>query len=633
MGGMCPEGQEAQRGFLRAILIGCVLSVFTAVLEVRNMMVTIGTFLSYDASTPVAVFLIFFLGLGNLAVQRRWPRIALSPAELLLIFSMLIVANVLPTFGVIMRFIPIITGLQYFATNENGWIETIFPHARKWFLMTDADAVTGFYEGISKGKAIPWAAWVGPLAVWTVFFTACFLFILSLVTLFRRHWSERERLAYPLVQLPLAVAEERGGARFYADRLLWLGIAIPFILGSIKALHWYFPVVPDVVFFKHIPIFRNTMTITIWISFTALGISYFMGQDLAFSIWFFYLLLTLEQGIFNVTGVSLRQPVAFSEGRDIVSSQSAGAFLAFILFAVWESRASIREFVRAARRGEQGDEIFSPRTALVCLGVCGLLMLFFMRLSGIQVPVAIFLLVSIAAVYVGVAKSQALGGHVTGTSPVSPISVLTAFAGTHHFSPSTIVGFGMFTGVEREVITVNAVKLAEKRRWHGIFPLALVLSFLCCLCASYWMVIKLGYATGANNAHSWLFRSQPNSVWNFVRETIKYPTPPNPQAVTFMLGGGVVYFILAMMRFRLIWWPFHPLGFAFATVWFVISVWFSVFLGWLAKTLILRYAGVPMFRRMKGFFLGLILGQILCNVTWVLIDMALGTRGNDIFWW
>ena len=65
------------RGFFRAIVIGCVLSVLIALLNVRNMMVTIGSFLDYDASTPVAVFIIFFLGLFNLLLrkwrpQRKW---------------------------------------------------------------------------------------------------------------------------------------------------------------------------------------------------------------------------------------------------------------------------------------------------------------------------------------------------------------------------------------------------------------------------------------------------------------------------------------------------------------------------------------------------------------------------------
>jgi len=627
-----PQADGSPR-FLRAVVLGCVLSVLTGLLNVRNMMVTIGTFLAYDASTSVAVYALFILGLVNVFLQKRFPRLAFSPAELLLIFSMLIVANVLPTFGLVMRIIPIITGLTYFSTPENGWQEIIAPHVNRWVIMRDSDAVRKFYEGLPKGETIPWASWFGVLGIWTVFFIASFFFILALVVLFRRHWSERERLPYPLTQLPLAIAGERGSAPFYADRLLWLGIAIPLILGTVKGLHWHFPIVPDLVFFKHIPIFRNTTTITVWISFTALGITYFMGQDLAFSIWFFRLVLLIEQGVFNITGVSPRQTVAFGEG--MVGAQSAGAFLAFVIVAVWESRASISEFVSAARRGKRGDEILSPRATLFCLGLCGLFIIGFFRFCGIHPLVSVLFLLTTAMVFIGIAKAQALGGHVTGSSPASPISAITTFAGTRHLPPSTIVGFGLMNSgnLSVEAITVNAAKLAEKRRWNGMFPAALLLGFLCCLLSSYWLVLKLGYATGAMNAHAYLFRSQPMGAWNNIREFIKYPASPELQSVAFLLSGGLTYFFLAIMRFRLIWWPFHPLGFACASTYFVTTTWFSVFLGWLAKTLILRYAGVPTFRKMKGFFFGLFLGQILCNTTWVLIDMAVRMRGNDIFWW
>ncbi|MFP6645579.1 MAG: DUF6784 domain-containing protein [Candidatus Latescibacterota bacterium] len=60
-------------------------------------------------------------------------------------------------------------------------------------------------------------------------------------------------------------------------------------------------------------------------------------------------------------------------------------------------------------------------------------------------------------------------------------------------------------------------------------------------------------------------------------------------------------------------------------------VWFSVFLAWLLKKLILRYGGVGLYQRSQSFFLGLISGQALCNGLWLVIDYFTGKMGNPIF--
>ena len=57
---------------------------------------------------------------------------------------------------------------------------------------------------------------------------------------------------------------------------------------------------------------------------------------------------------------------------------------------------------------------------------------------------------------------------------------------------------------------------------------------------------------------------------------------------------------------------------------------FSVFLAWMTKALILKFAGLGLFNRLKPFFLGLILGEAVVAGTWIFIDYFTGTEGNAL---
>ena len=64
-----------------------------------------------------------------------------------------------------------------------------------------------------------------------------------------------------------------------------------------------------------------------------------------------------------------------------------------------------------------------------------------------------------------------------------------------------------------------------------------------------------------------------------------------------------------------------------AHTWFAWQAWVSIFLGWLAKILILRYGGVRLYRAARPVFLGLIVGEVLAAAYWIIdpaVRVALG---------
>ena len=67
------------------------------------------------------------------------------------------------------------------------------------------------------------------------------------------------------------------------------------------------------------------------------------------------------------------------------------------------------------------------------------------------------------------------------------------------------------------------------------------------------------------------------------------------------LGG-----LLVFLRWRLAWWPLHPAAFAFPTSYYG----FSIFLTWVAKSLIIRFWGVLGYRRAIPFAFGMVTGYL-----------------------
>ncbi len=84
-------------------------------------------------------------------------------------------------------------------------------------------------------------------------------------------------------------------------------------------------------------------------------------------------------------------------------------------------------------------------------------------------------------------------------------------------------------------------------------------------------------------------------------------------------------------RHRFLWWPVHYLGFPIGATYMISSTWFSIMIGWMLKAVILKYGGVTLYKRLRPFFLGLILGQISCSGFWTVVDFFTGESGNIIY--
>ena len=105
--------------------------------------------------------------------------------------------------------------------------------------------------------------------------------------------TERERLTYPIIQLPLQFTDEKSG--FFKNKLMWFGFSVAAVISIVNLLNSIYPPVP------YIPVKRQSIshffTEKPWnamggvrLSFYpfAIGISFLIPLDLLFSCWAFY---------------------------------------------------------------------------------------------------------------------------------------------------------------------------------------------------------------------------------------------------------------------------------------------------------------------------------------------------------
>lgn len=611
-----------------------------------GFLVVQGSQLASNAMPPIAV-LFFLLLVGLVAPLLKRLGAGFSRAELATVYVMMLVGSVVVVTGLTGSLLPVISGVLYYATPENNWDLLFAPHLHPWLVPQDREAVRLFYEGLPKDLDIPWGIWLPPIGVWIAFILIFYWTTLCLGVLLRGQWVENERLVYPLTRLPQALIEDaqvpgRWWGRLLCSRLLWLGFAFPLLIHSWNSLRFYHEGFQPLLLNGYITLLNGQVGVPVRLNLPVLGLCYLMSLNVAFSIWFFFLLGVIQEWIFARLGVQIGEGDVWNSagGTPPIMHQQAGALLVLVLFVVWTARGHLRRLWNQARRGEAGEgEILSPRAA-VWGGLAGAgLMVAWLDLTGLDLYVALLLVIGSLGVYVGLSRIVCEAGLPGCQTPMVPQSFITRGFGPGTLGLHNLTGLGLSTvwigetaaNMMNAVVHTLKLKSGEgKADCH--LPWALLLAVLVGVAGSIWFTMTLAYTYGGINLHGWYFEGLPK--WPFDYLTSAYNNPERsfePRLMYTGAGAGVMACLL-FLRQRFVWWPLHPLGFPIAMTYTIVYYgWLSILLAWAFKGLILRYGGVRLYRATTPFFLGLALGEFFTASVWVFIDGATGVQGNMIF--
>jgi hypothetical protein len=150
---------------------------------------------------------------------------------------------------------------------------------------------------------------------------------------------------------------------------------------------------------------------------------------------------------------------------------------------------------------------------------------------------------------------------------------------------------------------------------------------------AYLILIPIIYHYGGITMNRQRFYQVPTEPFRELSRLLATPRVPDPVGMAAGAFGGLFTLFLSVMRLQFLWWPFHPLGYAVGFSRRTIDwMWFSIFLGWLIKLLILRFGGMPTYRWAMPLMLGFILGEFTMGVLFGALGVAIPeTAGYQLY--
>lgn len=616
-----------QRGFTPKVVIAALILIPLNVFWIIQLEVVRYTHPTLIHPLSNVIFILFWLMALSAMLGAFSKQLRLSGAELLTLYVILCIVSSLCSHDMMEILVTILGHPFRFATPENEWAQLFWKELPTWLTVQDTSVLSGYYEGNSTlYEKAHLRAWAGPAAWWTLFILVLMGVMLCINTLLRLQWTERERLTYPIIQLPLAMTE--GQTSFFKNKLMWIGFSIAAGISILNLLNSIYPAVP------YLPIKRQNIhqyfTGRPWnamggvrLSFYpfAIGISYLIPLDLLFSCWVFYWLYKFELMGGSIIGVRSLPGFPYAD------AQALGAYLALLGSAAWIGRSHLR-YIIACIRDSSADMQHEPmpyRIALLGI-VIGML---FLTVFSYQAGMSLWVIPLFFGIYFLLATMIArlraeLGFLVHDLHQIDPHGTLVTLFGTQRLTVGTKAVFSLYMFFNRAYRAhpmpqqLEAFKIAERRQINPRHTVAAVF-FATAVGAVvvFWLLLDSYYRHGAETGYygPWALGFG-RGVYRQLENWLNYPQGTDVPALAFV-GGGCAFAVgMMVLRTRFLWWPLHPLGYAMANSWGMYNLWSCIFVAWIAKALVLHQGGLKAYRRTVPLFLGLALGDYLCGSLW-----------------
>jgi hypothetical protein len=575
------------------------------------------------------VVLTLALVIANIPLRRFTPRLAFSETELIVFYAMQAVMCAMAS-----EWMDCISPYMYsyglFKDRNADYGNKILPYVSHWLFFQNDDGLKDFVAGskpfwyfVSK---LP--IWWPKIIAWTIVAGLVCTAMLCINSLMRDQWCNREKLSFPIIQLPLAITQEGGAGPIWRSRFFWIAFAVMFGIDMLNGLAFLYPALPQInvrflgdvsTWFNQPPWNQIGWTpIGIFPYMSAIGL--FMPTDLLFSCIFFFFFrkaqqviaaaMGYEQGVFGGGGLIPSAPY-FSE-------QSWGAFLGLFVTAAWVARGYLSEVWREIVKTGTPDRRLVPQRlaffglvgSLAALGYVGVVI-------GLPAPfvlayTALFLMFSIAMTRL---RAQ-LGPPIHEMAFMGPTQLVVDFRGTQGLSQSlvarTVTAFHFMNRIHRThpmPTQLEAIKMADRSR---VSQRAMFLAILGATVAGsvlgHLVRIYLGYRFGPADVAG--------DTTNVVQVLTDTPRRPNVGGMLAVGAGFAFVLLLDMIRFRVPGFPFHPAGYALTMNFGFDYIWFGLLLALIVKTFVQRYYGLPGYDKLRMVALGLILAEFVAEGVW-----------------
>ncbi len=605
-----------------------------------------------------ALVMLLLALLLNGILLRLAPRYALGRSQLLAVYGMMIVSVGLAMQGGLLYIVSSTTYPFYTASPENEWDQLILPHIQTWLQVSDPKAVEWFWEGLPAGAAVPWAAWSSPMIAWFAFTLALIGAMFCLGALLSKDWIERQRLSFPLVEVPLAMtgdgARPSAGSGILRSRIFWMGFSIPAVLSTLAWLNRIYPDVPS----AHLtgialggqlagmgPPWSELADASYSILWPVIGVSYLLPGEVSLSLWLFYVLYRVQLLIWASFGLTEgAQASGAVNPRSFIHFEEAGGFIALTIMVLYQSRKSIlraaTSLLRISRPDPDPYEPVQGRWALLGFLICNIFMLWWALKAGMSWWSFAPIMALFYAVLVGASRLVAAGGVMYVDTGFYPRGVVLRTLGASPLSPASLTMYSylsvifMYDPMNLAMPQImNSFKLLrssrlEGRGWFGAVMLSVAVMLVVGFVA---LVLAVSNHGGANRTWLWDY---PQWAFGELDSSLRAPETPDNWLRLAMVLGAAFTIVLVWLNTSFVWWPLSPIGFLVASSWSTnFLLWGSVLIGWVFSTAVRRYGGLKLYRQMRPAFIGLILGDYLTRAGLAGLSAIFGVKSVVSYGW
>ncbi|MGQ9608439.1 MAG: DUF6785 family protein [bacterium] len=582
------------------------------------------------------IFWLFLLTLINFILKKITPKFALRRGELLIIYVMLAIASSISGHDALISLPSVLGHAYWFATPENEWQDLFWQYIPYWLAVKDSSVLSGYYQGESSFYNFSYIKkWLIPMAWWSAFYFVLLYIMLCINVIFRKQWTEVEKLSYPVIQLPLEMTQENTN-RLIKNKMFWIGFTIAGIIDLVNGFHFLLPVVPEIRVKQYDISYLFTEKPWNAIGWTpisfypfAIGLCFFAPLDLLFSTWFFYLFGKAQRIFGSVIGVQKMQ------GFPYYDQQVFGAAFGIFIMALWANRRHLAQVIKASLGILRIDDLNEPikyRSAIIGIIIGISIIIMFCIRAGMSfwvIPIYFFIYYML---WITITRIRAQLGppvhdfwsYTSGQTFGHPDMMLVSFFGTRRLGNGTLTMFSFFWWFNKGFRghpaphQLEAFKLSEQGKMENrITFIAIVIATIAGIISCLWVMMHYSYKFGAPGVHYYggIYFDSYLSRWLTHPETTDFTT------ITAMLLGLIFTIFLSTMRLRFIGWQLHPVGYALSGSWTMNLVWFVFLTTWIIKFIILKYGGLSIYRRATPIFLGLILGEFIVGSIWTIVGI------------
>ena len=618
----------------RAILLALLLAPFTAYWTTDQLSDVIFSLMI----PPVVMTMI--VAVINLAVRRLSPKHALTESDLIIFYAMTTVIGTMCAewMGNIN---PLIYSYALFAKNNPNYQTQMLPYLSTFFVIPARNAHL-YHDFKHGGYNVFYSVnhlhlWWKYIFAWTLLVSLVCIAMLCINSLMRDEWTNRERLAFPIIQVPLAVVRAGVGKEpLWKNKFFVSAFLSMFAIDMLNGFQIFYPNLPaiNVRFIGDLSQYFPNPPFNA-IGWTPIGIfpymaviGFFMPTDLLFSAIFFFFVRKAIQ-VFTYSIGYTDSAGAFGGGGLIpsppyFSEQSWGAFIALFVGAVWTARHYLRNVWRQILHGaDANDSGITPRMAFSGM-LISVVVLFILGVeTGIPlwimvVSTVLFLMFSVALTRL---RAQ-IGAPSHEMAFMGPNQLIFDSMGTSSISQSvaprmisTLFIMNRIHRTDPMPAQLEAMKMGEMNKINqkSLF-IAILFAIVFGSIMGHIMHIIQGYANGASD--------RGGEVAGVVSSLDQKHTQSSPVALLFVVIGFSVVMLLDFIRFQAQGFPFHPVGYALAMNFGLDYYWFGLMIVFFVKLFVERYYGLKGHDCLHQCAIGIILAEFSAETIWSLYSMA-----------